>query len=53
MIKTLKSSGYNGAVGILGHVEDADVKQVLRGNLEGLRTLLEKIGDDAAAVTYQ
>ena len=53
MIKTLKSSGYKGAVGILGHVEDADVKQVLRGNLEGLRTLLEKIGDDAAAVTYQ
>jgi len=53
MIKTLKSAGYNGAIGILGHVEDADAQQVLLENLNGLKSLLETIGGNAAAATYE
>jgi hypothetical protein len=41
MIQVLKDSGYNGLWGILGHIMDADVKLVLEGNLEGLKSILE------------
>ena len=36
MIQTLKDKGYDGDFGILGHVEDADVEEILRANLNGL-----------------
>ncbi len=36
MIQTLKEKGYKGDYGILGHVEDADVEEILRANLNGL-----------------
>ena len=39
MIRLLEQSGYRGPIGILGHVEDADIEGVLRKNLEGLRAL--------------
>jgi sugar phosphate isomerase/epimerase len=39
MIRLLRESGYAGPIGILGHVEDADVEDVLRRNLEGLQSL--------------
>ena len=39
MIDQVLASGFNGPFGILGHVEDADVALVLKGNLEGLRLL--------------
>jgi sugar phosphate isomerase/epimerase len=41
MIRLLEAAGYAGPIGILGHVEDADVEEVLRHNLEGLRALGE------------
>lgn len=41
MLKTLKKSGFHGSIGILGHIEDEDVEQVLQRNLNGLR-MLEK-----------
>jgi len=41
MLKVLIDSGYDGHVGILGHVEEEDVNQVLQRNLKGL-ALLEK-----------
>jgi hypothetical protein len=31
MIRTLLEKGYTGPLGILGHVEEADVKEVLAG----------------------
>jgi sugar phosphate isomerase/epimerase len=40
MIRLLHESGYQGPLGILGHVEDRDVEEVLRANLEGLATLV-------------
>ncbi len=39
MIALLQKSGYSGPIGILGHVEDADIEGVLRANLDGLRKL--------------
>ena len=39
MINILQQSGFKGPWGILGHVEDSDVRQVLKQNLAGLRAL--------------
>ena len=39
MIQILLNKGYNGPWGILGHVEDADVKYVLDQNIDGLNNL--------------
>ena len=36
MIEILKKNGYNGPWGILGHRTEADVKNVLERNIEGL-----------------
>ena len=40
MIATTIASGYDGAIGIIGHVATRDVEEVLRENLEGLDRLL-------------
>lgn len=37
MIRLLEEKGYKGPYGVLGHVEDADVEEILERNLEGLR----------------
>lgn len=52
MIRQLKNSGFNGTIGILGHVEDQDAKQVLERNIEGLKTLLKELGDKKALKSY-
>ena len=39
MIAVLLKKGYKGPLGILGHVDDADVKIILSNNLQGLRSL--------------
>jgi hypothetical protein len=39
MLATLEDNGYHGPYGILGHVEDADVKEILKKNLAGLKSL--------------
>lgn len=39
MIQKLLDAGYTGEFGVLGHVEDRDVKEVLSENLEGLKTI--------------
>ena len=41
MIKLLQASGYNGAIGIVGHTEGEDVEQVLMRNLAGLKKIAE------------
>lgn len=43
MLTALKASGFNGPFGILGHVEDEDVKIVLKRNLDGLKHVLKAI----------
>lgn len=52
MLKVLKDRGYKGSIGIIGHVENADVKVVLQRNLDGFKTLLEQMGDKEALSTY-
>lgn len=52
MLKELKNSGFNGTIGILGHVEDEDAKVVLQKNIEGLKELLKELGETKAVKTY-
>ncbi|MDZ7607581.1 MAG: xylose isomerase [Cyclobacteriaceae bacterium] len=52
MLKILKESGYDGQIGILGHVENVDVRLILQGNLDGLKSLLGKLGEDEAVTSY-
>lgn len=40
MLAVLKANGFTGPYGILGHVEDADVENVLKRNLEGMKAQL-------------
>ncbi len=40
MIQTIIVSGYNGPIGILGHVAERDVAEVLKENIEGLEWIL-------------
>ncbi|MGM0620540.1 MAG: sugar phosphate isomerase/epimerase family protein [Bacteroidota bacterium] len=39
MLTVLKQNGFSSPFGILGHVEDADVEKILKGNLKGLKKL--------------
>ena len=41
MIDLLLKEGYTGDFGILGHVEDADVRAILEANLKGLKELMQ------------
>ena len=43
MMKTIIEAGYEGPIGILGHVASRDVEVVLRENLDGLRKLTETL----------
>jgi len=52
MLKTIKASGYDGPIGILGHIPEKDVKKVLEGNIAGLKTLLGEMGETEALATY-
>ncbi|CAN5594278.1 TIM barrel protein [soil metagenome] len=53
MMKKLKESGFAGTIGILGHTENEDVKKVLQRNLEGLKKVLEEMGEEVALQTYE
>jgi len=39
MLKHLIASGYDGPIGILGHLENVDVKDILQGNLDGVEKI--------------
>jgi hypothetical protein len=53
LLKMLKASGYTGAIGIIGHTENEDVKIVLERNIEGLKKILAEMGDQKALATYK
>lgn len=42
MIKLLKTAGFNGPWGILGHIKTEDVQEVLKRNINGLKLLNSK-----------
>jgi len=52
ILRMIKESGYNGPIGIIGHISDEDVEIVLKRNLAGLKKLLTEIGDSEALKTY-
>lgn len=52
MMKKLQETGFQGRIGILGHVENADVKDVLAENLAGMKKLLGRMGESEALATY-
>lgn len=52
LLKKLKASGFNGSIGIIGHTENEDVKEVLTRNLEGLKRLLGEMGEREALRSY-
>ncbi len=43
MLRILKASGFDGTIGVLGHIENEDVKIVLERNLAGLQTLMKRL----------
>ncbi len=53
ILKTIRDSGYGGPIGILDHRGDVDAEDALRANLEGLKVLLETLGDRAALATFE
>lgn len=52
MMRQLKQTGFQGCIGILGHVEDADVRVVLEQNLAGMQDLLRRMGEKEALGSY-
>ena len=53
MMKYLQEAGYNGSIGILGHVENADVAVILKQNIEGLQKLALQMGDTEAVNSFK
>jgi sugar phosphate isomerase/epimerase len=53
ILKTIAASGYRGPIGILGHRGDLDAEEALKQNIEGLKKLLEEMGDTRALKTYR
>ena len=43
MLKEILEVGYEGPIGILGHVASRDVEIVLKENLQGLRELTDRL----------
>ncbi|MEN8227292.1 MAG: hypothetical protein ABFS38_03990 [Bacteroidota bacterium] len=52
IMKMIKTSGYSGPIGIIGHISSEDVEVVLKRNIEGLKELLVEIGDIDALISY-
>jgi sugar phosphate isomerase/epimerase len=52
MMETIRRSGYAGPIGILGHREDMDAEVSLKQNLDGMKKVLQRMGDEAALKTY-
>jgi hypothetical protein len=49
MIAALKSSGFTGTIGIIGHTEGEDVREVLARNMNGLNTILGELSRNTGA----
>jgi hypothetical protein len=52
MMEAIQRSGYAGPIGILGHREDMDAEISLKQNLDGMKQVLQRMGDTAALKTY-
>lgn len=52
ILQAIRQSGYVGPVGILNHREEMDAEVALKENIDGLKSLLQRIGDERALGTY-
>jgi sugar phosphate isomerase/epimerase len=52
LMRMIKDSGYKGPIGIIGHIYEEDVEQVLKRNLSGLKKILHELGDTLSLSTY-
>jgi len=43
MLRAVEKSGFQGTIGVLGHIEDDDVEKVLQRNLDGLEKLQKEL----------
>ena len=48
LLKIIKESGYHGPIGILDHRGGVDAEQSLKENLDGLKKVLEQLGEEEA-----
>ena len=53
MMEAIRQSGYAGPIGILGHRADVDAEVSLRQNLEGMKQVLKRMGDERSLQTYE
>ena len=53
MLEIIAQSGYHGPIGILGHRPEVDAEKSLTENLQGLKQLLQKMGDQKALATFE
>lgn len=53
MIKIVKNSAYKGPIGIINEDTAPDAEVGLRMNMDGLKGILEKLGDRAALKSYK
>ena len=52
LLRAIRDSGYTGPIGILNHREEIDAQVGLKQNLDGLKRLLNELGDADALKTY-
>ncbi len=53
MIHSLMQSAFDGTIGILGHTEGEDIKEVLIRNIDGLQSILQELDATEALKTYR
>ena len=52
MLKIVRDSGYDGPVGILDHRDELDAELSLKQNIDGLKKLINTLGDEKALKSY-
>lgn len=53
LIGLIHESGYTGPIGIIGHREELDAEESLKLNLTGLKSVLDRLHNHAAAATFE
>lgn len=53
IIRVLIDSGFEGTIGIIGHTEGKDIKDVLIRNINGLQKILKELDETEALDTYR
>jgi hypothetical protein len=52
MMEAIQRSGYAGPIGIISERGDTDAEKALQQDLDGMKKILKRMGDDAALKTY-